>query len=212
MRDYSTRVEADIAYCDDISVVVYGHGRDVAIREIGRGSRISKDDVREYYISRDVTLADDSVEASGVPHFQITSSASETELPVSSSLPGSASSAIIFSDLYQFQLQWCLESSINNNVLHNFCQGLYATTYISSRFAIPKTRVIEVIGLGLTEASEIFTLPQWETAFSFALEVIRYKNSRCSFLVSSSFRIFVAYIIMFHLLFIVLRSVLALIV
>ncbi len=157
--------------------------------------------MREYYISRDVTLADDSVETSGVPHFQITSSALKTELPVSSSLPGSASSAIIFSDLYQFQLQWCLESSINNNVLHNFCQGLYATTYFSFRFAIPKTRINEVIGLGLTEASEIFTLPQWETAFSFALEVFRYKNSRWSFLVSSSFRTFTVYIIIFFSLF-----------
>ena len=147
MRDYSTRVEADISYCDDLSEVSYGHGRDVAIREIGRGSRISKHDVREYYISRDITLADDYVETSGVPHFQISSSALETELPLSSALPGSASSAIIFSDLYRFQLQWCFESSINNNLLHNFCQGLYATTYISSRFAIPKTRVVEVIGL-----------------------------------------------------------------
>ena len=39
--------------------------------------------------------------------------------------------------------------------------------------------------MGLTEASEVFTLPQWEMVFSFALEVIRYKNSRCSFFVSS---------------------------
>ncbi len=48
MRDYSTRVEADISYCDDISEVTYGHGREVAVREIGRRSRISKHDVREY--------------------------------------------------------------------------------------------------------------------------------------------------------------------
>ncbi len=185
MRDYSVRVEADISYCNDVSVVVFGYGREEALRGLGKGSRISKHDVREYYISKDLRLPDNSVEEAGVPHFQLSSSELETELPTSSILPASASSAIIFSDLYQFQLQWCLESSINNNVLHNFCQGLYATTYISSRFAIPKTRVIEVVGMGLTEASEIFTLPQWETAFSFSLEIIRYKNARCAFLVSS---------------------------
>ncbi len=70
VRDYSTRVEADIAYCDDVSVVLYGHSRDVAVRELGKGSRISKHDVREYYISKDLVLADVSIETSGVPHFQ----------------------------------------------------------------------------------------------------------------------------------------------
>ena len=57
-------------------------------------------------------------------------------------------------------------------------------TYLSSKFALPKSRVVEVVGLGQTQAARDFTLSQWETASSFCLEVVRYSNSKCSFLVN----------------------------
>ena len=69
-------------------------------------------------------------------------------------------------------------------MLHNFSQGLNAVTYLSSRFVLPKSKVVEIVGLGLTKAAQSFTMIQWETASSDSLEVIRYKNAKCSFLVS----------------------------
>ncbi len=152
--------------------------------QTGCSGTVSRHDVREYYISRDVNLSASSAEDSGTPRFSVQSSAGELELPTSHSLPPSSVTEIIESDLHRFQIQWSLESSINNDVLHNFTQRLYAVTYLSSRFVLPKSRVVEIVGLGLTRAVQSFTMVQWETAFSYGLEVIRYRNAVCSFLVS----------------------------
>ena len=177
-------MESSISYCDDVCELPYGAGRDAVSVETGGQQSISRHDVREYYISRDIALTSSSANDVEVPHFSLQSSALQLELPTSSTLPLSAKLHILNSDLAKFQLQWCLESSIKNDVVHNFSQGLYSVTYLSSKFAVPKSRVVEVIGLGLTDAAREFTLPQWETASALCLEVIRYSNARCSFLVS----------------------------
>ncbi len=57
-------------------------------------------------------------------------------------------------------------------------------TYLSSKFVLSKSRAVEVVGLGLTQAAKEFTMAQWETASSFCLEVVRCSNAKCSFLVS----------------------------
>ncbi len=183
VRDYSSRSEASIAYCDDVMEVRYGEGREMMRSQTGCASSVTRHEVREYYISRDVNLSASSAEDSETLRFSVQSSSCELELPTSQVLPPSTIAKIIESDLVKFPIQWSLESSINNDVIHNFTQGLYAVTYLSSKFVLPKSRVVEIVGLGLTEAAKHFTMGQWETAFSYSLEVIRYKNATCSFLV-----------------------------
>ena len=164
--------------------VSFGAGRDGACAALGGSAFISSHDVREYYISKDLVLTAQASLETDVPRFALQSSDLDLELPSSSVLPSSTASRILDSDLSRFQLQWCLESAINNDVIHNFSQGLYSVTYISSKFALPKSRVVEMVGLGLTQAANEFTLSQWQTASSFCLEVIRYSNAQCAFLVS----------------------------
>ena len=184
MRDYSSRSEASIAYCVDVTEVRFGEGREIIEAQTSSNRPVFRHEVREYYISRDISLSGTSAEDAEMPHFLLQSSSGELELPSSEALPPSAITNILESDIAKFQIHWSLGSSINNDVLHNFSQGLYAVTYLSSRFVLPKSRVIEIVGLGLTKAAQSFTMIQWETAFSYSLEVIRYKNSECSFLVS----------------------------
>ena len=170
MRDYSSHVEASISFCDDVSALGNGTGRDSACLHLGCSPPVTRHDVREYYISKDLALTASASSGSDVPRFALQSSALELELPSSSSLPPSTTAKILDTDLSRFQLQWCLESAINNDVVHNFSQGLYSVTCLSSKFALPKSRVVEVVGLGLTQAAQEFTLPQWETASSVCLE------------------------------------------
>ncbi len=184
MRDYSSHVEASIACCADVSEVSFGTGRDGACEALGGSVSLSRHDVREYYISEDLVPTTQASSETDVPRFALQSSDLELELPSSSALPSSTASRILDSDLSRFQLQWCLESAINNDVIHNLSQGLYSVTYISSKFALPKSRVVEMVGLGLAQAAKEFTLSQWETASSFCLEVIRHSNAQCAFLVS----------------------------
>ena len=183
VRDYSPHVESSIAYCEVASEVGFGAGRDGACAVLGGSSSISRHDVREYYISKNLVLTTQAASDVDVPRFANQTSDLESELPSSSTLPPSATARILDSDLSRFQIQWCLESAINNDVVHNFSQGLYSVTYISSKFALPKSRVVEVVGLGLTQAAKDFTLPQWETVSSFCFEVISYSNAQCAFLV-----------------------------
>ncbi len=145
---------------------------------------VSRHEVREYDISRDVSLSATAAEDAETPRFLVQSSSGLLELPSSNILPPSTISGITYSDLLKFQIHWSLESSINNDVPHNFTHGLYAVTYLSSRFVLPKSRVVQIVGLGLNRAAEGYTMIQWETALSHCLEVIRYKSARCSFLVS----------------------------
>ncbi len=159
--------------------------------QTGNNRPVSRHEVREYYISRDISLSSSSAEDSETPRFLVQSSSCELELPSSEALPLSANANIMESDLTKFQTHWSLESSLNKNVLRNFTQGLYAVTYLSSRFVLPKSRVVEIVGLGLTKAAQSFTMIQWETAFSYSLEVIRYKNAECSFLVILTFLCFI---------------------
>ena len=184
MRDYSSHVEASIAYCEDVSEVGFGAGRDGACAALGNSNSISRHDVREYYISKDLVLTAQASSETDVPRFALQSSVLDLELPSSSALPPSTASRILDSDLSGFQIQCCLESAINNGVIHNFSQSLYSVTYISSKFGLPKSRVVEIVGLGRTQAAKDSTLSQWETASSFCLEVIRYANAQCAFLVS----------------------------
>ncbi len=152
--------------------------------ETGCALPVSRHDVREYFISGDLMLTAGSISESDVPRFTLQSSALELELPSSDNMPPSTMTQILDTDLSRFRLQWCLESAINNDVIYNFSPGIYSVTYLSSKFALPKSRVVEVVGLGLTQAAKEFTLAQWETASSFCLEVVRYSNAKCSFLVS----------------------------
>ncbi len=98
------------------------------------------------------------------------------------------------SELDAFQGSWFLESSVNDGVVHNIIQGLYATTYASSRFALPKDRVLETLGVGVANAPRQFTKRDWETAVSYSLEILQNKDASCSFLVSWLF-------FYFHLIF-----------
>ena len=91
------------------------------------------------------------------------------------------------SDVKEFHSSWCPESSINDNVIHNFIQGLYATTYVSGRFALPKDRIAEVLGIGVENTARQFSKREWETAVSYILETLQYKDALCSFLVSFLF-------------------------
>ena len=104
----------------------------------------------------------------------------EPKLPLSGRLSASATSRILDPDLTRFQLQCCLES--NNE--HRCYPQLFPVTYLSHKFALPKFGVVEVVGLGLTQAAKEFTLSKLETAWSFCLETVRYDNALCSFLVS----------------------------
>ncbi len=60
------------------------------------------------------------------------------------------------SDLEESQGSWCLGSSINDKMVHNFVQVLYATTYVSNRSALPKDRILEVLGVGVANAARHF--------------------------------------------------------
>ena len=165
--------------------------------QIGSSKRWTLHNVREFYISRDINLSSSSAEDSETPRFSVQSASNELELPKSSSLPPSADTGTMESELCKFQIQCSLESSINKDVLHKFTQGLYAVTHLSSKFALPKSRVAEKVGSGLTRAAKNFTMTQWETTTSYSLEVFRYKNTVCSFLVSFFFPFFVSPFIMF---------------
>ncbi len=103
----------------------------------------------------------------------------------SSAIPQRLVNSMFASDLEEFQSSWCLESSINDNVIHNFIQGLYATTYVSGRFALPKDRIVEVLGIGVSNAAKHFSKREWETAVSYSLEILQYKDALCSSLVKS---------------------------
>ena len=177
-------VESAVSYCDDVTASSYGSPRDAMCTETGCDFPVSRHDVPEYYISRDLMLTAGSTSESNVPRFALQSPALEFELPSSDSLPPSTVAQILDLDLSRFQLQWCPESAINNDVIHIFSQGLYSMTYLSSKFALPKSRVVKVVCLGLTQAAKDFTLSQWATASSFFLEVARYSNAKYSFLVS----------------------------
>ncbi len=120
MRDYSSHTEASIAYCDNIMDIRYGEGRDVMLAQTGCSITITRHEVSEFYISRDVNLSASSAEDSETPRFMFQSSSGDLELPTSQVLPPSTVSGIMESDLVKFQIQRSLESSINNDVIHNF--------------------------------------------------------------------------------------------
>ena len=88
-------------------------------------------------------------------------------------LPRHTVDSMFSSDLDAFQCSWCLESSVNDGVVHNFIQGLYTTTYVSSRFALSKDRVVEILGVGVANAVRHFTKREWETAVSDSLEILQ---------------------------------------
>ncbi len=68
-------MESSISYCDDVCGLSYGAGRDIVRVEKGGQQSISRHDVREYYVSRDVALTSSSASDVDVPRFSLQSSA-----------------------------------------------------------------------------------------------------------------------------------------
>ncbi len=83
VRDYSSHVESAISYCDDITASSYGSRRDAMCTETGCALPVSRHEVREYCISRDLMLTAGSTSESDVPRFALQSSALELEMPAS---------------------------------------------------------------------------------------------------------------------------------
>ncbi len=100
---------------------------------------ISRSVVRDCYLRQDEISINRSLENThGLPRFKVFSQELEANTVDRSAIPQRLVNSMFASDLEEFQSSWCLESSINDNVIHNFIQGLYATTYVSGRFALPK--------------------------------------------------------------------------
>ena len=130
-------------YCSDASEITVGQGRGMIS---GRhcDAAISRSELREYYLRQDKAAIEESLDTShGLPRFNVVSQELEPGNVDSALLPRHTVDSMFSSDLDAFQCSWCLESSVNDGVVHNFIQGLYATTYVSSRFALSKDRVVE---------------------------------------------------------------------
>ncbi len=185
-------VPSEVQYCSDSFEIAIGQGRGIVAGQRSEVS-LSRSEIRDYYLSQDEANITKSLDTSqGLPRFNVVSQELEPGIVDSTVLPKHTVESMFSSDLDAFQTSWCLESSINDGVIHNFIQGLYATTYISGRFALPKERVVEILGVGVSNAMRHFTKREWETAVSYSLEILQYKDALCSFLViiSSSFQPF----------------------
>ena len=142
VRDYSKIIPSDVKYCRDAFEIIVGQGKGVVSHQ-STGGDLSRAMVRDYYLRQDEICINKSLEnAHGLPRFKVFSSELEANTVDSSSIPQRLVNSMFASDLEEFQSSWCLESSINDNVIHNFIQGLYATTYVSGRFALPKDRIV----------------------------------------------------------------------
>ncbi len=171
-------------YCSDASKIYIGQGRAI-VSEQHCDAAISRSELRDYYLQEDKAAIEDSLNSShGLPRFNVVSQELEPGIVDSAFLPRHTVESMFSSELDAFQCSWCLESSVNDGVVHNFIQELYATTYVSSRFALSKDRVVEILGVGVTNAARHFAKREWETAVSYSLEILQYKDALCSFLVS----------------------------
>ncbi len=90
-------------------------------------------------------------------------------------LPKHTVDLMLSSDSDVFQCSWHLEKSVNDELIHNFIQGLYAMTYVSRRFALPKDRVVDFVGVGVSNAVPNFNKREWETAALYNPEILQYK-------------------------------------
>ena len=87
VTDYSSHSEASIAYCVDVTEVRFGEGREIMQTQTSSNRPVSHHEVREYYISRDISLSGTSAEDAETPHFLVQSSSGELELQSSEALP-----------------------------------------------------------------------------------------------------------------------------
>ena len=55
MRDYSSHAETAIAYCDDVTEVRFGEGREVMQVQRNSALPVSRHDVREYNLTGDIS-------------------------------------------------------------------------------------------------------------------------------------------------------------
>ena len=123
------------------------------------GGSLSRSAIRDYFFQRDEISINKSLENThGLPRFKILSQVLEPSTVESSIIRSRPVNFMLSSDLEKFESSRCLNSSINDNVIHNFIQGLYATTYVSGRFALRKDRIVEVLGIGVANAARHFIL------------------------------------------------------
>ncbi len=142
-------IPSEVQYCSDASKIEVGEGKGIAAGRRCEAS-ISRSEVRGYYLQQDRVAIEQSLDTSqGLPRFNVVSHELQPGVIDSTILPKHTVDSMFSSDLDAFQLSWSFESSVNDGVMNNFIQGLYATTYVSSRFALPKDLIVEVLGVGV---------------------------------------------------------------
>ncbi len=183
-------IPSEVQYCSDASNIAVGKGKGIVAGQRCEAA-VSRSEVRDYYLRQDNVAIKQSLDTSqGLPRFIVVSHELKPGVVDSTVLPKHTVDSMYCSDLDAFQCSWCLETSMNDEVFHNFIKGLSATTYVSSRFALPKDRVVEIVGVGVANASRHFTKREWETAVSNSPEILQYEDASCSFLVSWLFPYF----------------------